>query len=98
MTTLKAVDQIGMDEQVLDDPELEKLLDIRAAAADKLARPKKAYAEADEEAKAAIVGRLEVGEVARVGRYRIERVHVPARHADFEVEAGSKVGIKAGDE
>lgn len=90
----RPVDQIAMDEQVIDDPVVEKALDKRQQA--KLAKeaPVAAYREADEVAKEAIK-RLELpdGGVARVGRYRITKTFVNGRDVSFSTAGRSQVRI-----
>jgi hypothetical protein len=88
-----------MDETVVEDPELEAALEARLAAALARAPVAAAYREADKVAKALVKAKVEVGVVARVGRFRVERKATEARHVEFDAEAGDAVRIKAdGDE
>lgn len=92
--TAKAKGQVGMDETVLEDPELEALLETRAKrAASKLALTAD-YKKADKAAKEALakVTIPEEGAI-RVGRFRITKSTTAANHVEFDTEAGSRVRI-----
>ena len=91
----KVEGQLGMDETVLEDPELEAALEGRLKAALAKAPLVAAFAEADEVAKAQVKAKVEVGQVVRVGRFRVERKATDPRHVEFDAEAGDRVSIKA---
>lgn len=91
----KVQGQVGMDEVVLEDAELEAALEARLAASVAKAPHVARYVEADKAAKALVVSRVEVDQVVRVGRFRIERKPTEARHVEFDAEAGDTVRIKA---
>jgi len=91
-------DQLGMDEEILEDMELEEALEKRSEYRDQLAGPQVAYKEADDRAKALIEERLEIGDVARVGRFRVTREMKPGRDVSFTTEAKAGVSITASDE
>ena len=92
-------DQLGLDEKVIEDPELEDALNVRddrkAAARD----ARKAYKEADEAASALIAGQeLPEGMTIRVGRFRIERRFYEGREVAFSTDGKSRVRISTVDE
>ena len=91
---LRAVDQIGMDEQTIEDATVLNALEARQALRETASEARKEFKEADSKAKAAIE-RLELpeGGAARVGRFRITRTAVPARSVSFETEASSRYSI-----
>lgn len=86
--------QVGMDEQVLDDPALEKLLETRAKLGDQRSALTAKYSEADDKAKAALA-ELDIPDegAIRVGRFRITKRTTPARHVEFDAEATTGVRI-----
>ena len=89
---MKVQGQVGMDETLLEDAEFEAALEARYAAAEALVEPRAAYRLADEVAKAQVKAKVGIGDVVRVGRFRIERKQTEARHVEFDAEA---VSIKA---
>lgn len=100
MSDINETDQIGMDETILEDPELEEALEDRAEALEE-ARPynaavkeanKRVKALADEE------GRVPIGGPVRIGRFRVTRAIVEARHVEFDTDPGTKLDIAAGSE
>lgn len=94
MTALRAVDQLGMDEHVIPDKEVEAALEARQRAKEALAAPQAAYTEAHEVAKG-LIGRLELpeGATARVGRFRVTARHIPARVTSFDTKARTQLSI-----
>lgn len=97
---LKSVDQLGFDEQTVEDPEVEAALEEREKRKASLGAVRKVYDEAHEAALAA-VGRLELpeGGAARVGRFRVTRTAVAGRSVTFETKPSSRVRISLlGDE
>ena len=96
---MKVVGQLGMDEEVLDNEELEAALEERWEAAQEKSEPVKKWRLADEKAKGLVKAAVEVGRVVRVGRFRIERKATDPRHVEFDSRAGDRVNITAdGDE
>ena len=95
---MKVKGQLGMDETVIDDADLEAALEARWAAAMERRTPMAAFRNADEKAKTLVKAVVAVGQIARVGRFRIERVETDARHVEFDAEAGDRVKIKADGE
>jgi hypothetical protein len=92
--TLHAVDQLGMDETIVQDAELERLLEERMRRRVVASETRLAYTEADQAAKGGIAKlELPAGRAVRVGRFRITRTHVPPRSVSFETEATSRVNI-----
>lgn len=91
--------QLSMDETRIDDPKIAAALEARQDKRDELAALRKEYEEVDEKAKAE-VAKLELpeGAAVRVGRFRIERKHVPARTVSFEAKATSRVLIALADD
>ena len=93
--TLKAVDQLAMDEETREDPELEAILERRLRAADDLAEVRKVFDGVDTEAKGAIerIG-LEEGVPLRIGRFRLERQSTPGGHREFDTKPSSRLKIR----
>lgn len=93
-TIPRATDQLALDEQTIEDPEVEQALVVRQEAKDDRAAAGAVFKAADETAKTAIE-RLELptGGVVRVGRFRIERKEVAARNVAFETEASTRLQI-----
>lgn len=97
--TLKAVEpQLGMDEEVREDPELEGILERRLRAQDDLGEVRKVFDGVDAEAKGAIerIG-LEEGIPLRVGRFRLERTSTPGGHREFDTKASTRLKIRVVD-
>jgi len=92
--------QLGMDEKVVQIPELEAALEERQATKEALGEARKAYAEAHEAASAEIA-KLELPDdtPVRAGRFRITRSAVSARTVSFETKPTTRVTITyLGDE
>lgn len=92
--------QLGMDEKVVQIPELESALEERQSAKEALGEARKAYAEAHEAASAEIA-KLELPDdtPVRAGRFRITRSAVSARSVSFETKPTTRVTITyLGDE
>jgi len=87
--------QTGMDETPLDKKVLSDLLERRLRAADDVAEVRKTFKEADKAAKAAIE-KLDLadGQAIRVGRFRITRSAVAARHVEFDTDPTSRLTIE----
>lgn len=90
----KKVEQLGMDERTVVDADLLDALDVREGARERLSAVRKAFYDADDKARAAIetLG-LEVGEVVRVGPYRIENRHVDEAEVEFTRQAKDSIRI-----
>ncbi|MCI0582328.1 MAG: hypothetical protein L0227_05425, partial [Chloroflexi bacterium] len=83
--TAEVAEQIAMDERVVDDDELNGLLEKRLRAADDKREVAKVYKAADVAAKDKIaLLALEVGQAARVGRFRITKTATEPRHVEFD--------------
>lgn len=85
--------QTSIDEKVLESTELEAMLEDREAKKAKAAEARKAYASADELAKAELRERVDEGEVARVGRFVVRRTSVPSRSVSFDTDPTSRLSI-----
>lgn len=87
-------DQLALDEKVVDDPKLERLLDQRGAARDQRAAAAAEFDKADQAAKAAIDALdLGVDTAIRVGRYRITKTMSEPRAVSFETESKERISI-----
>lgn len=92
----KAEGQLGMDEKVVVNADLEAALEARFDTRVRVAEARHDADEADEKAQAMLVEmNLQVGDVIRVGRFRIERTASPARSVSFETEAKERTKIDA---
>lgn len=91
---LRPVEQLGFDEQTIEDPELESALEERQKRKNSLDAVRKQFDEADDLATAGIA-KLELpeGGAARVGRFRITRTALPAASIEFERKASSRIKI-----
>lgn len=96
---LSAVDgQQGMFDRELDAQGLEALMDQREDKKAKKLSAAKAFKEKDDLVKARLAEfNLAVGEVARVGKYRVEVKATPGGHREFDVGAGERINIKLFD-
>jgi len=94
LQSVKSQDQLGMDEKVVDHPELEELLEKRLAKKVLLDVARKAYDVAAEEASVEIVElRMADDTAVRVGRFRITKRAIPARSVAFDAKASSRIQI-----
>jgi hypothetical protein len=95
----KPVPQIALDEQVIDDPELEKTLEDRELAKGAAGEARKKLETVDEIAKGKI-GELKLrnGKAVRIGRFRVAQTPVAARSVSFETKASSRLKITTLDE
>lgn len=94
-TATKPRAQIGMEDQFLEDPELEALLEERET----LKEERKVAVEAVKEKTGAIHERLgaydlPVGQERRCGGFIIARRHVTGRSVSFDVDAGVRTTIR----
>lgn len=85
--------QIGMDDQWLEDPDLEALLEDREAAKAAAAH----FRKLDKEAKGRILA-LEITDPRRCGRFIISCSPTQPRSVSFDTEAGVRVSIKTADQ
>lgn len=99
MPNLRAVDQLGLDEQTIEDPEVEAALEEREKRKNSMNAVRKEYQDADEAAKVEIA-KLELpeGGAARVGRFRVTRQAIPARSVSFDTKASSRIRLSLVDE
>lgn len=97
---LRAVPQLALDEEVIENEELEAALEERESRKSSLAAVRGDYKTADDAAMLAIA-LLELPEehAVRVGRFRISRKTVKGRIVSFETETSNRVRIAViGDE
>jgi hypothetical protein len=93
--TTKATPQTAMDERTVDNRELEKALEDREQAKGGAAEARAKFNTLDEVVKDKVEDfDLADGEVARVGRFRIEKKRVAPREVSFTAEATSRLSIK----
>jgi len=88
-------DQLGIDEIVVHEDDLEEALEDRQESKVRLGDERRAYAEANERANAEIA-KLELpadGRAVRCGRFRITRSSVSARTVQFETKPTTRVRI-----
>lgn len=90
----RPVSQLGIDERRFDDAVVENALELRQKERESLSAARMRFEEAHKSAEAALE-RLELptGAVARVGRFRIERRHIPPRSVAFESKATDRIRI-----
>jgi biopolymer transport protein ExbD len=87
--------QIGMDERVVENEELERALETRLRRQDTLAEVRKSFKTAHE----AVVELLKEagladGEAIRVGRFRITKRFVEGGHREFDTADRSQLGFE----
>lgn len=90
-----AVDaQDGLFDKEVDDGALEAALDTREKAKAKRAAAQKTFKEEDDKVKARLSEfELADGEVARVGKYRIEKKAIAGRAVSFETGPSTRLHI-----
>ena len=95
---LRPVDQLGFDEQTIDDPTIEAALEEREKRKNSYDAVRKTYEAAHEIAKAKL-SELELpeGGAARVGRFRITNTAIAAGHREFDTKASSRIRISLAD-
>lgn len=93
MAKTKEKAQISMDEKVIDNPELEKLLEERQEAKELATEFRKADKKVKDE-----IAKIEILEPIRIGRFVISKKSTEGRHVDFETMPGMRVSIKTKDE
>lgn len=92
---LSSVDaQEGMFDRTIDDTGLEALLDQREDVKAKKLDANRKFKEKDDLVKARL-GEFELadGEVARIGKYRIEKKQRAGGHREFDVAPGTRLNI-----
>ena len=94
MPRVKDENQLGMDEELVEDEELEALLEAREKRKASLGAVNKEYKAAHELVIGAL-GRIELedGTAARVGRFRIVKSAIPGRSVTFETKPSSRIRI-----
>ena len=91
---LRAVPQLGFDETVVEDNDLEEALEERDRLRILSGEHRKAFSEANEAANVEIAKQeLPDGKAIRVGRFRVTRSAVSARSVAFEAKATTRVRI-----
>jgi hypothetical protein len=87
--------QTGMDETPVENKELIDLLEKRLRLQDDKSEVAKAYRDAHKAALAEI-DKLDIpdGQAIRIGRFRITRSAVAARHVEFDTDPTSRLTIE----
>lgn len=86
--------QQGLFDREVEDRGLERLLDKRAELQHELGEAKKEFKKKDDQVKARLSEfNLEAGEVARVGKYRIEIKPLAGGHREFDVAPSTRTNI-----
>lgn len=92
----KATPQTGLDEHVVDDPEIENALEHRQSLKERAGAAQRLAGDADETAKA-LLGKITIelpeGGAVRIGRFRITRAVIAARSVSFDSKERSQVRI-----
>jgi len=100
MARLRSEDQLGFDEELIENPDVEAALVERQARKDTLASVRKDFNAAHDKAVAALTS-IELPDegAVRVGRFRISKSIVSARTVSFETQESSHLRITLlGDE
>jgi hypothetical protein len=88
-----------MDETVIENPDVLGALRSREEARIELSTLRRQYGESHEKALAEIARLdLDVGEVVRIGEFRIERKIRPGRSVSFETEEKASISISRDEE
>ena len=96
---MKVIGQVGMDERVIEDSELEAALEERLSRKNSYSELQRQYGEADKRAKGLVEALgLSTGEVIRVGRFRIEKRATAGRAVSFETKPGSRISVSVDEE
>lgn len=86
--------QLRTDEKLIEHTSLEDALETREKRKSSLGAVRKEFKEADERAKALLAEfDLQDGEVARCGRFRIEKKGFQGRSVSFETSPSSRIKI-----
>lgn len=98
MPRTQTEEQLGFDEQTIDDPAIEAALEERLKRKHSYDAVRKTYEAANEIATAKIAElELPEGGAVRVGRFRITRQEIPAGHREFDTKASSRIRISLAD-
>ena len=89
----KAKAQIGMDDKIVHDDELEELLEKRQSLKEGVTELR----QADKEARKKI-GTVAVETPFRCGRFIVEEIMTQPGHVEFDKAGGSRLKIKTADE
>ena len=89
MAKAKAESQIGMDDTIIEDTELEEMLEAR----EELKKDLRNYREQDKKVRAKL-NEIEAPSPFRVGRFVITRTATAGRHVEFDTSGGIRVNIK----
>jgi hypothetical protein len=94
MPRMRSEDQLGFDEEVIENPDVEAALVARQAAKDALSSVRKDYDAAHEKAKGALA-MIELPEegAVRIGRFRISKSLVSAKSVSFETKESTRLRI-----
>jgi len=105
LRSIKADEQLGMDEKHIDDADIEQALEARQRAKDERAEKNLAVKNATEKVKS-LIGRLEMPDpddetkpiVVRVGRFRITKRFVKGKTVSFATEDRVQLTFGLADE
>jgi len=87
--------QIGMDERVIENEELERALETRLRRQDTLTEVRKSFKTAHEAVVELLKEQgLEDGEAIRVGRFRVTKKFVEGGHREFDTADRSQLGFE----
>lgn len=88
--------QLGLDEQVVDDPSIEQLFETRERARERATEARVEAKAAHDAAMAALLEQADIpeGGALRVGRFRVTRTDVPPRVVAFETEPTSRLLVQ----
>lgn len=89
MAKSKVKEQLGLQDVIVEDTELEQLLEKRQSLKEGVS----AYNKADKEAKVKIET-IQTPTPYRVGRFVIAKTPTPDRSVSFDVMAGNRISIK----
>lgn len=105
MAAIKQDEQLGMDEQIIQAPDVEQALEERQLAKEAMAEKRLVYKNADKRAKSLIEGLTivdpedeETPTVVRVTRFRITKRFVKGRSVTFETQPRIQLSIGLADE
>lgn len=94
----KVQGQTAIDELIVEDSHVEGLLEERAKRAASRRAVSAAFKEADTAVRDALA-KMTIPEdgALRIGRFRITKQSTPARHVEFDAEAGERLRIDGDD-
>ncbi|HEV8545544.1 MAG TPA: hypothetical protein VGQ64_04585, partial [Candidatus Limnocylindrales bacterium] len=92
--------QLALDERAVNHPDLEKALEKHLRARDDASEARGVVKAAKKEIDAhlATIGDFEPETAIRVGRFRITKRHVEAKHVEFDADARDQISIGLVDE